>query len=67
MDTDTLSSKRVYEGAMIYFIVGSAPKPKPKPKLGVIAGMIQKFDKEIKSVRDAGYEFHHRKAEEFKS
>lgn len=51
---------------MIYFIVGSVPKPKPKPKLGGIADMIKKFDKEIKSVRDAGYEFNHRKAEEFK-
>lgn len=46
---------------MIYFIVGSVPKPKPKPKLGGIADMIKKFDKEIKSVRDAGYEFNHRK------
>lgn len=27
--------------------------------------MIKQFDKQIKSVRDEGYEFHHRRVEEF--
>lgn len=64
-DTDKLSSRGIYDGAMLYFVIGAVQKPKPKPKLGGIAEMIKNFDKQIKSVRDEGYEFHHRRREEF--
>lgn len=63
-DNDTLSARKIYEDAVVYFVAGQ-PKPKPKPKIGGIAEMVKNFDKQIKSVRDEGYEFHHRKKEEF--
>ena len=50
---------------MYFAVVQAQPKPKPKPKLGSIAEMVKNFDKQIKSVRDEGYEFHHRRPEEF--
>jgi hypothetical protein len=53
---------------MLYFVIVAAkPKAQPKPKTGGlgIAAMIKNFDKQIKSVRDEGYEFHHRRREEF--
>ena len=50
-DNDTLSSRRIYEDAIIFFMAGQ-PKPKPKPKMGGIAEMVKNFDKQIKSVRE---------------
>lgn len=67
-DSEKLSARGIKEGALLYFVIGAEkPKAVAKPKKGLgIANMIKNFDKQIKSVREEGYEFNHRRVEEFR-
>lgn len=67
-DSEKLSARGIKEGALLYFVIGAEkPKTVAKPKKGLgIANMIKNFDKQIKSVREEGYEFNHRRVEEFR-
>ena len=55
------------EGGLLYYrVVQNRPPPAPRqPQKGGIAAMIKNFDQQIKSVKDQGYEFNHRRVEEF--
>ena len=67
-DEEKLSSRGIGEGGLIYFVVTNKPEPAPKPKKGLgIAAMIKQYDKEKKSVTEAGYEFEQFGLEQFTS
>jgi hypothetical protein len=59
-DSETIASRGLTASSLLYLSIVPEAKPKPKKSLG-IASMIKKFDKEIKSVGEAGYEFNHRR------